>query len=126
MAKRSSTLRRSKVAENRVAKYLWGDEHLRDWKEAHDLSGPDADGRRWIGEVKNLAWPSGAKDLWSKLTKALHQAGGYSNLCFAVLVPVSTSITDALVMYYAEGQRVVIPLWQFRKQVLCLHTEGDS
>jgi hypothetical protein len=124
MATRSSINTRAKRAETRVARYLWGPDACRDWKEVHDLSGPDADGRLWIGEVKSHTWPAGPRALWTKLSAAFAQALGYAERCFAVLVPAGASIADGLVMYAVGGRPVVVTLAQFRSDVLGVAPQG--
>lgn len=118
MAKRSSILQRSKIAENRVSKYLWGEEHYRNWEQRHDVSGVDSFGSEWYGEVKNCQWPSGPKALWSILYNALKQVQGVTEenaRCFSVFIPVSISIESALVMYWVEDLTTIIePLRQFK------------
>ena len=114
MATRQSTLIRSKRAETRVAKFLFGPDARRDWKDDHDLSGEDADGNRWIGEVKNHAWPAGPKTLWDLLEKALLQAEKHSNRAFAVYIPKSASIEDGLVMIRMNDSLVIKTLREFQ------------
>ena len=120
MATRSSTLKRSKAAENRVSRYLWGPDHLRDWKEDYDLSGPDADGRVWVGEVKNYAWASGPGQLYGLMLAALEQAEKHSDRAFACYIPKNCQPEAALVMHRVNGQPVIVPAREFRAQTLGL------
>lgn len=119
VAKRQSICQRSKRVETRVARYLWGPEAARDWKEQHDIRGEDADGNTWTGEVKSYAWPAGPKRLWAILMAAFEQATGYErDRRFSVLVPTGASVEDALVMYPDCGVPVIVTLRQFRATVL--------
>lgn len=120
MATRRSTLTRSKRVETRVVRYLAGPEAARDWKEGHDISVQDSDGRVWLGEVKSMQWPSGPARLWSLLDAALRQAEKHTNLAFAVYVPANAEVGNALVMYRQSGMPVVVPLHSFRADVLGL------
>ncbi len=125
-ATKASIAAQAKNVENRVARYLWGDDHLRDWKEDHDVSGPDYCGRTWFVEVKNWAWPAGPKRLWTILDEALTQARSYTDggpgleYSCSVLVPPRTQIEDALVMYVDYGIPGIITLRQFKETVLCV------
>lgn len=118
MAKRTSVLARSKIAETRVARFLWGPDAARDWKELHDVSGPDAEGRIWIGEIKSHAWPIGPLSLWSLMTAALEQAEKQSNFAFAVLIPPHCEEEAALCMRRISGQPVIEPLLDFKQRVI--------
>ena len=120
MATRASVLQRSKKVETRVAKYLWGEDAARDWKDDYDVSGDDADGRRWIGEVKSYAWPSGSARLLSILGAALEQAEKHSDRAFSILVPTNCEVANALVMLRREGIPVVMGAQAFRGSVLGL------
>ncbi len=125
MAKRQSISQR---VENRVARYLWGSDACRDWKEQHDIRGEDANGNTWVGEVKSYAWPAGPKRLWAMLMAAYDQATGYeAERRFSVLVPTHSSVEDALVMYPNCGEPVVVTLRRFRAKVLLLEpSEAQS
>jgi hypothetical protein len=114
MAKKQSTLTRSKRVETRVVRYLAGPEAMRDWKDDHDISVEDANGRCWIGEVKSMAWPPGPARLWSLLSAALKQAEKHSDRAFAVYVPCHAEIENALVMVVVQGQPAVVTLQQFK------------
>jgi len=119
-ATRASILRQSKQAENRVARYIWGPQATRDWKDDHDLSGPDAEGMRWVGEVKSHAWPSGPGAVWGLLLAALRQAEKHSQTAFACFIPPSCQPQRALVMYRSGGRPVVVTLRDFREERLGL------
>jgi len=54
MAKRQSTLQRSKRTENAVQRFLWPGTS-RAWKDDHDVRGDDRDGWPIWGEVKNYS-----------------------------------------------------------------------
>ena len=120
MATKASILQRSKKVETRVARFLFGEAAARDWKELSDISGDDADGRRWIGEVKSYAWPAGPARLLSILGAALEQAERHSDRAFAVLVPTNCQVENALVMLRREGIPVVMVAGAFRGSVLGL------
>ena len=100
MATRRNINIRSKRAENRVSKYLWG--HLRDWKEQHDVYGPDCYSRDWTGEIKNHSIKGkGLKGIYTILQNALEQVLGLGfpeRLCFAVLIPPGCKVEDAFVL----------------------------
>lgn len=126
MATRASILRRSKRAENRVAKAIFGAEARRDWKDDHDLSGYDAEGDLWIGEVKSLTWPAGPGRLWAILLAALEQAERHGNRAFAVLAPPKCEPENALVMVRRCGAPVVMPLRQFRDGIIGANGGGED
>ena len=115
MTKQSSVLSRSKNAENRVAHYFFGEDVYRDWKENHDLSGYDAEGNLWIGEVKNYAWSSGPAAFWALLDKAFEQAEGYSDKCFAVYIPKNSNVSSSVVMFRMNGIPVVVRADVFKR-----------
>lgn len=116
-AKRTSVLRRSKQAENRVVRYLAGPEAKRDWKDEHDITVEDADGNVWTGEVKNYAWPTGPGGLWKIMDKAFEQASGYSNRSFACYLPTNSELRFALVASRVGGEVAVTTLEQFRARL---------
>lgn len=120
MPKKSSTLARSKKAENRMSKYLWGDDHYRDWKEEHDISGLDADGEMWWGEVKNAQWPSGPGGLQTLLDAAWEQVIGYGDgeHVFVAYLPPHASAGDALILHRRQNCRVIVTAREFREDVL--------
>ena len=126
MSKRSSINARSKVAENRVSQYLWGS--YRDWKDQHDISGPDKYGNVWYGEVKNWEWVSGPRGLWTILKKAYAQVEkatveilkdhvGYP-LIFAVFLPKHCEVEDAIVIRMNAEDVCIQTLKDFKKLVI--------
>ena len=134
-ANKSSIAACAKKAENRVAKYLWGEDALRDWKEDHDLSGLDANGDTWLIEVKNWAWPAGPERMVVIQLAALEQAEKhitdplFEHAC-SVLIPSKTTVESALVMYRecdadAGGVRTgplrIVTLKLFKETVLEVH-----
>ena len=131
-SKRTSILARSKRVENRVARYIWGPEALRDWKDTQDVSGLDAHLNLWVGEVKSYKWPAGPVRLWTILHDALLQAEGNLSgvehpdkasgapMGFAVLVPKGCETKDALVMFRREADPIVTTLQWFRDSLLGL------
>jgi hypothetical protein len=124
-ATRQSILTQSKRAETRVARYLWGPKATRDWKDAHDLSGPDAEGQRWVGEVKSHAWATGPGAVWGLLLAALEQAEKHAHRAFACYIPPHCEPEKALVTYRVMGRPVVVPLRDFR-QALGLEPEATQ
>lgn len=126
MAKQSNILIRSKRVENNVQRYLWPGTS-RAWKERWDVGAFDEEGD-WlcIGEVKSRK-AGGLCDIWTKLSEALDQAEDVAPheecWCFAVLLPPSTRVCDAFVMYRPwglhgsendyDGTKVVMTLEQF-------------
>lgn len=126
MATRQARLRSSKEAEKRVVRYLSGPDASRDWKEDHDIHVEDCDGNLWLGEVKNLTWPSGPARLWSLLDAALRQAEKHSDRVFAAYLPKFAEPQDALVMYRQSGVCVVTTLERFRAYVLGLGEADDD
>ena len=117
IATRATTYRRTQRAETRVAKFLWGAGAQRDWKERHDVSGTDADGAVWLGEVKSDQWPSGPRAVWGILNRALDQVLRLTDRGFAVYLPKHSEVGDALVMVEEGGRRVVMTLAQFRERL---------
>lgn len=124
-AKRTSILQRSKRAETRVAKYLWGPEARRDWKDDHDLSGLDADGNLWIGEVKSIRWPGGPAAVWTLLVAALEQAEKHSDRAFAVYIPPHCEPENALAMVRNAGAPGIVTLEELGRR-LGLHRDETS
>jgi len=117
MAKRSSINARSKVAENRVSKYLWGE--LRDWKELHDISGRDFNDNIWYGEVKNWAWARGPAKLYSILKNAYAQLENVkSGNLFVVFLPVHSSVEDAIVYRKDRGRFIMEFLNEFKDCII--------
>lgn len=98
-------------------RYLWGEGRLRDWKERHDISGEDGDGHTWLGEVKSDQWPTGPRQVWGILNRALDQVLRLTNRGFAVYLPKYCEARDALVMVEDGGQRSVITLAMFRERL---------
>ena len=121
MTKQTNILSRSKTAENRVVRYLFGEDATRDWKETHDISGVDSEGATWIGEVKNYTWVTGCGTLWTLMYSAFEQAQGYSERSFAIYIPKNASVENALVMFKMNGIPVVVSADVF-KSIL----EGSS
>lgn len=127
-ATRASIAAQAKKVENRVSRYLWGEDHLRDWKDDNDVSGLDCTGMIWFVEVKNWAWPAGPQKLWTVLYNALDQAQGYADkwklhnegqaYACSVLLPLYTQDPYALVMYGDRELPRIITLEQFKKAVL--------
>jgi hypothetical protein len=72
MAKRQSIAARAKKAENRIARFLWGDAHLRDWESRWDVSGPSRSSNVLVGEVKDWKW-GGPQHMWTILIQAYKQ-----------------------------------------------------
>lgn len=124
MAKKSSIRDRANNAENRVCKYVWGE--YRDWKEDHDKKGLDGNGNLWTCEVKNYAWRTGPKTLWTLLSNALEQAKKYDDTqshSFSVYIPKNAEVQDSLVMYEMDGSAVITTLELFKINVLNLVSE---
>ena len=119
MAKRESIHVRSQRTENRMARYLFGPEAIREWKEEHDIRGDDAFGEVWIGEVKSTAWPSAPGAMWTHLHKAFAQACRYgSERVFAAWLPKGCEVRNAAVMYRERGLAVAVSAQAFRADVL--------
>ena len=114
MTKQTNILSRSKAAENRVVRYLFGEDATRDWKETHDISGVDSEGNTWIGEVKNYTWVTGPATLWTLLYSAFEQAEGYSQKCFAIYIPKNAKVENALVMVRMNSIPVVMSAEAFK------------
>lgn len=117
MTTKANLLRRSKVAETRVARFLWGPYVTRDWKDDHDVSGPDAEGNTWIGEVKSKAWPAGPQMLLTILRDAFAQAEKHSERAFAVVIPPGCEAEHALCMFRLMGEPVTGTLGQFKRMI---------
>lgn len=115
MTKQSNILSRSKTAENRVVRYLFGEDATRDWKETHDISGVDSEGNTWIGEVKNYTWVTGCGTLWTLMYSAFEQAQGYSERSFAIYIPKNASVENALVMFKMLNTPVIVSAETFKK-----------
>lgn len=112
MAKQASILRRSKLAENKVARFFWP-EGTRDWKERWDCSGPDCNDAPVFVEVKSVAWPEGPEGLLKLLARALWQleqatSDQGAGLRVAVLLPPHCKPCHALCMTMVNGMSVVM------------------
>lgn len=100
MAKKANILRRSKKAENRVQRFLFGSDTSRCWKEQWDVGVQSEDGD-WVfvGEVKNREVSSIAEAI-RLLSAALDQVERVAPdgaVGFAVLLPKGSPISAALV-----------------------------
>jgi hypothetical protein len=124
MTTKASLLARSKKAETRVARFLWGPYVTRDWKDDWDLSGPDAEGRTWTGEVKSHAWPAGPGALVKLMRDAFAQAEKHSERAFAVVIPPHCEPEHALCMFRLVGEPVTGTLFQFKR--LLEGSKGDE
>jgi hypothetical protein len=127
-ATRSSILQRSKKAENKVCRYLFGKDSIRDWAEQNDIHGilyttEGPEGETFCGEIKNMEWVAGAARLWSLMSAALEQAEGYNERAFAVYLPVYCSVEDALVMFRMNGMQVITNAATFKEKMCC---EGEK
>ncbi len=118
MAKQSSILRRSKVAENKVARFFWPGS-LRDWTSRWDCSGPDCNDLPVFVEVKSMAWPDGPGALVKLLAGALWQlreatADQGPGTRVAVLLPPHCEVFNALCMTEVNGVSVCMSAGAFR------------
>lgn len=118
-ATKQSINRLSKVAERRVVKYLWGADAQRDWKEEHDISGPDHEGNVWIGEVKNQQYRPGPRANRKLLEAAFAQACKHDTTRrFAVHIPPGCQVEDAEVLTIVQSCQRRMSLQQFKFEVL--------
>ncbi len=122
MAKQSSILRRSKLAENRVARFFWPGS-LRDWTSRWDCSGPDCNDLPVFVEVKSMAWPDGPEGLLKLLARALWQLYEATSdqgpgLRVAVLLPPHCKPCHALCMTEVNGMSVTMSAGLFRAKFI--------
>jgi hypothetical protein len=144
MAKRSSTLARSKKAEREVQQLLFPDTAFvghakRPALEDEDVRGVDCEGRLWWGEVKNYDYKNvhKASGPWALLEEAYEQCidaiernphDGQVPRPFAVLRLKNTGIDSPqnLVLYQAKGQLVIVRLSDFASLVRGGQIENES
>lgn len=132
-ARPASRNARAKGVERQVQQLLWpgsrfaGNAH-RPALEDQDLTGTDAQGRLWWGEVKNWGWGvvQNHGGPWRVLAAALQQCNqaahraGVTCKTFSVWWPPGSRLPEQrLVMYYLEGLGfVVVTLEQFARDVI--------
>jgi hypothetical protein len=127
MTTRASTLRRSKVAENKVIRYFAGEQALRSWKDEWDISLKDHEGNIWTGEVKAHEWPASPGRFVALMHKALEQAEGYNaRFAFACYAPKGSEAKSWMVCVRAQGVPVIVTADTFRVKWLGSPAETEE
>lgn len=128
MSKRTSTLQHSKLVERQVVRFLAGPEAARDWKDLHDISVLDNDGRTWYGEVKDysgqtLSAGGGELSLGREALAQVEATRPDGDLCFAWLHRKRRQLERDWVAVRVTGAVVFMAGEEFRARWLGLEVQ---